>query len=87
MKIEIITNHDSTECDCCGSSWAQGGSVIVDGVEIISKPAEAACIGSISYTEGELLVMALKKMGHEVLVDDEPFHVTRHDEDYHGPLE
>lgn len=86
MKIEIITDTDTAECDCCGTSYADGGEVIIDGKIVLSRPASASCVGSESWTEAELLVMALKKIGHEVSVDGRPFHVTRHDEEYHGPI-
>jgi hypothetical protein len=84
MKIEITTDSDSCECDCCGMSYADGGEVTIDGELVLSRPASASCVGSESWTEGELLVMALKKLGHEVIVDDQPFHVSRHDTEYHG---
>ena len=86
MKIEIITDQDRHDCETCGSSYASGGRVLVDGVEILSKPASAHCFGGSHYSEDDLLVMALAKMGHEVLVDGEKYHVTCHDEGYHGPL-
>jgi len=84
MKIEITTDHDTCECDCCGTSYAVGGEVAIDGTVVLSRPASASCIGSESWTEDELLVMALKKIGHEVIVDGSPFHVTRRDQEYHG---
>lgn len=86
MKIEIITDSDTHECDDCGTSYASGGRVIVDGVEIISKPAVAYCCGGDDYSESDLLVMALAKLGHEVIVDEMRYHVTCHDDEYHGKL-
>lgn len=73
MKIEIETSYDSVECETCGGNYAEGGVVKVDGVEILNYPAEASCYGGGSYSESELLVMALKKLGHEVIVDGSPF--------------
>lgn len=86
MKIEIITDADTHDCETCGTSHASGGKVLVDGVELLSKPASAHCFGGNDYSEGDLLVMALAKMGHEVLVDGAKYHVTCHDEGYYGPL-
>ena len=86
MKIEITTDADTSECDCCGTSYAEGGEVVIDGKTILSRPASASCVGSESWNEAELLVMALKKIGYDVSVDGTPFHVTRHDEEYHGPI-
>lgn len=84
MHIQIETDSDTAECDCCGTSYATGGTVLVDGQVVLERPAEASCIGSLSFTPDELLVMALHKLGHTVLVDGDRYHVTRVDEEYHG---
>jgi hypothetical protein len=86
LEIDITTNHDSFECDCCGVSYAEGGDVSLGGTTVLSRPASASCIGSESWSDAELLVMALKKLGIAVMVDGSPYHVGRHDRDYHGPL-
>lgn len=87
MKIRIETDTDRYECDDCGMCFAEGGKVFVDDVLILEKPASAHCYGGSSHSESDLLVMALTKLGHEIIVDDERYHITCHDEDYHGPLE
>ena len=87
MKIEIESNNDQYECETCGMDWAQGGIVKVDGEVIIDLPAVAHCYGGQSYSEDDLLVMALKKMGIDVFVDGERYHVTCHNDEYHGGLE
>lgn len=87
MKIRIETDDDSHDCETCGGSYADGGKVYVDDVLVIDKPASAHCFNGTSFDEGELLVMALKKLGHDVIVDGEPFHVSCHDDDYHGPID
>lgn len=87
-KIEIETRDDVHEdCETCGTSWAEAGSVKIDGKTVLDIEPQAHCYDGVSHSEAELLVMALKKVGIDVLVDGHPFHVTRHDEDYHGPLE
>lgn len=85
MDIRIETARDTSECDCCGTCYAEGGTVTIDGVLVLDRPPAAACYDGESYSESELLVMALAKMGHPVLVDGAPFHVTCHDPEYHGP--
>ncbi|MTH94852.1 hypothetical protein [Roseibium sp. RKSG952] len=87
MRIRIETDDDTHDCEICGGSYAYGGMVFVDDVLVVDKPASAHCFNGSSYNEGELLVMALKKLGHEVVVDNHLFHVTCHDDDYHGPLD
>lgn len=84
MKIEIETSEDDTDCETCGSSYASGGRVIVDGVEILNRPPHAHCYDGVHFDPDELLVMALKKLGHVVLVDGSPYHVTRSDDEYHN---
>lgn len=80
MKIEIETLSDSHDCETCGGSWAEGGIVYVDGKELLRREPVAYCYGVPSFSEHELLVMALKKIGVEVTVDGEPFQVGSHDE-------
>jgi hypothetical protein len=75
--IEIFTTSDTSECDCCGTSWADGGVVYVDGVEKVLEIIPVAyCCGDVSVSESELLVLALSKLGISVRVDNEPFHVS-----------
>ena len=66
MKIEILTWEDEHECDTCGSSWAQGGQVIVDDEIVIHEEPVAHCFGGRSFDSEELLIMALQKLGHKV---------------------
>ena len=73
MKIEIITDDDGHECETCGGDWAEGGKVIVDGVEVLDRPAFAHCFDNSNYSPNDLLVMALHQLGHTILVDGNPF--------------
>lgn len=87
MKIEIETTTDDHDCETCGGSYAEGGIVKVDGEVVLERQAVAHCFNGASFSEAELLVMALTKLGHEITVDGGKFHVTQHDTEYHGPLE
>lgn len=87
MKIEITTNSDYMECETCGGNWATSGTVHINGEMIIDIPASAHCFGGTNFNEDELLVMALHKLGHSVCVDGAKYHVTCHNDDYHGPME
>jgi hypothetical protein len=84
MKIEIKTKSDSHDCDTCGSSWAKGGVVYVDGKEVLRREPSAYCYGGPSFSEHDLLVMTLKKIGIEVIVDGDEFYICSHDDEYHG---
>lgn len=87
MKIEIEVLTDDHDCETCGSNWAEGGVVRVDGQEVLRREPLATCFGSEHFSESDLLVMALKKLGHEVLVDGEPYEIYTHDDEYHGQVE
>lgn len=84
MKIEIKTLSDSHDCETCGGSWAEGGIVYVDGKELLRREPVAYCYGVPSFSESDLLVMALKKLGVELTVDGRPFDIYSHDDEYHG---
>ena len=84
MKIEIETMTDDHDCETCGCSWAEGGVVYVDGKEVLRRKPSAYCYGAPSFSEHDLLVMALKKIGIELTVDGLPFQVYSHDDEYHG---
>ena len=81
MKINITTDHDEYECETCGTDYATGGTVTVDGNQIVTLPAAAHCYAGQSFSEMDLLVIALRVLGHEVDIDDEPYHVTCNYED------
>lgn len=76
MKIEITTDYDTYECETCGTDYASGGIVTVDGIEIVNLPAAAHCYAGQSFSESDLLVIALRRMGHEVIIDGDDWHIT-----------
>lgn len=71
MKIDIVTNSDVNDCETCGVSFAEGGSVTIDGNLIVDLPAIAHCFDGQSFSEGDLLVIALRKLGHTVNINGE----------------
>lgn len=84
MRIEISTKTDYHNCETCGGSYADGGSVYIDKELILEREPCAYCYGVPSFSESDLLVMALKKAGHSVVVDGNPYFVSSHDDEYHG---
>jgi hypothetical protein len=84
MKIDINIMSDIHECETCGSSWSEGGTVYVDDELILERLPSAYCYDSPSFNESDLLVMALKKIGIHVMVDGEPYQICAHDDEYHG---
>ena len=84
MKIEIETMIDVHDCDTCGSSWSNGGVVYINGVKVLTREPSAYCFDSPSFSESDLLVMALKKIGVDVFVDQCTYPIYSHDDEYHG---
>lgn len=72
MKIDIKLMTDDHDCETCGSTWAEGGVVYVDGKEVLRREPVAYCYGTPTFSEHDLLVMALKKIGIQVMVDGNP---------------
>lgn len=82
-RIDITTSETDDDCDLCGSCFGRGGVVKIDGKEVLDIEPFASCFGGIYYEDGELLVLALSRVGIDVYVDGEKFHITRFDEEYH----
>lgn len=70
-KIEITWLTDETSCETCGSSWAEGATVKIDGEVALSLEPVAACFGGDSYSDREVFRRILAHLGHEVSEDDE----------------
>ena len=75
MKIEIFTEGDSHDgCELCGTSYEEGGYVLVDGKEVVRITPFAACYDGEGATEWELLILTLANVGITVRVDgNQPF--------------
>lgn len=82
--IEIKTSQDDHDCDTCGTTYARGGVVYIDGRKTLDKEPVAYCYGSTNYDEADLLVMALAAVGVEVRVDGSRYDICSHDDEYHG---
>jgi hypothetical protein len=70
MKIEIFTIEDQHECETCGSSWADGGLIKIDGREVFRFEPVANCFDGHSLSPDDLLAIALHKAGIEVYIED-----------------
>lgn len=71
MKIEIHTEDVSSDCETCGTNYDSGGSVLIDGEEVFSYSPIAGCWDNMNYGWEQLLVIALRTKGIEILVDGE----------------
>ena len=82
MKIEIFTAHDMNDCETCGTDYDEGGHVLIDGKEVFRYDPLAACWGNANYSEGDLLFLALRAIGVEIMVDGElPYSLTKYNGD------
>lgn len=66
MKIEIEWISDSTDCETCGGSYAEGAVVKIDGEVVIDMTPCAACYDGTSFTSEEVYKALLTHLGHEV---------------------
>ncbi|CAM0027102.1 hypothetical protein VPHD148_0128 [Vibrio phage D148] len=48
-KLEILTYDDGMDCELCGLDTASGGTVLLNGVEILDYPGFAHCYSRSSY--------------------------------------
>lgn len=82
-KLKIIEYHDVRECETCGTDVAYGGEVYFNGELVLSARPVAACYDGRDYSTQDLLVMALKNIGIQVVDgDNQPIHVNCIHEDY-----
>lgn len=70
-KIEIKWLDDEHDCDTCGTSWAEGAIVTIDGERALDLDPLAHCFGSDDYSREEVLRRILAHLGHEVVEADE----------------
>lgn len=75
IRIEWVT--DSHECETCGSNYADGAYVHIDGREVLDLSPAAACYGGTDYSEAAVLKKVLEYLGHEITEE----HVQDSDED------
>ena len=64
--IKILPLSDHHGCETCGSTYAEGYHVTMpDGSEFALEPV-AHCFDDQNWTETDLMVEILKRLGHEV---------------------
>ena len=66
MKIDINWISDVTDCETCGSSYAEGAVVSFDGEVVIDMTPAAACYDGVSFDSSEVYQAILEKLGHTV---------------------
>jgi len=71
MKIEITRTSDSTYCESCGYSYADGAIVHIDGQESLNLEPHAHCFGGDNYQDADIYKAILTHLGHEVIEQPE----------------
>lgn len=70
-RILIEKISDSTDCETCGCSFADGARVHFDGRLVLELAPVADCFGGTSYDEDEIFAEVLRHMGHGLVYSTE----------------
>lgn len=65
-KIELENLYDESDCETCGTSYAEGFSVLIDGEPFGDYAPCAHCYDGASYYLQGVLTDVLKHLGHEL---------------------
>lgn len=65
-SIRIEWLHDSHECETCGSSYAEGALVYIDGKLAIELQPVAHCFDGANYMDSDVYGRILAHLGHTV---------------------
>lgn len=63
-EISIEWLSDCHQCETCGSSYAEGAVVSIDGAVAIEMRPTAHCFGGKNYDQAEVFERILKHLGH-----------------------
>ena len=64
-KVKIECLSDYSDCETCGSSYAQGGRIWINDDLVWAVVPNAHCLGGDAYGLEEILIIALEKLGFE----------------------
>lgn len=65
-RIDIAWLTDDHDCDTCGSNYAEGAEVFLDGKCILSLKPNAYCFDSDDYPSDEVYIRLLETLGYTV---------------------
>ena len=66
QKIRIEITDDDYDCETCGSAYATGAKIYVDGILSLNLVPKAHCYNGISYDQNEIMRRALEMVGIEL---------------------
>lgn len=67
IKIEWLS--DSSECECCGVSYADGARVFFDDVEVLPLIPSAHCYDGDHWDDREVYEKIFEKLGHTITTE------------------
>jgi hypothetical protein len=65
VRIEHCSDM-SDACELCGTSYAEGAKVFVDGVEVIDLKPVAHCTGGQHFDYEDIMRAVLRHFGHDL---------------------
>jgi hypothetical protein len=64
ISIEWLTDYHN--CETCGSSYAEGAVVSIDGQIVLEMRPVAHCFGGTNYYESDVYGRILQHLGHTI---------------------
>lgn len=56
-------------CETCGTSWAEGARVFIDGEMALDMSPSAYCFGGAHYDQSDVYERILRHLGHTVVTN------------------
>jgi hypothetical protein len=66
-KIHIEWLSDDNDCDTCGSNWADGASVTLDGKSLLELKPAASCFGGAHWDRADVYRLIMENLGYAVI--------------------
>lgn len=64
VKIEWLS--DDNDCDTCGSNYADGARVTLNGEPLLELTPVASCFGGAHWDSADVYRLTLEKLGYQV---------------------
>jgi hypothetical protein len=68
--IRIEWHTDEHDCENCGSSYAEGAVIHIEGREPIEMLPSAHCFDGTSYSEADVYTRIIEELGYRVAHED-----------------
>ena len=64
IKIEHLS--DTSDCETCGMSWAEGAIVYLNEEVLLEMIPHASCFGGDHWSESDIYKNILLKLGYQI---------------------